>query len=190
MNKIVERFEKLMLSSMLISLLDVIVGIIFLKFTDFTTRINIIILGSLILVHGLFFIIRYVYDGLGNKFFAIDLIMGVVSVILGGFTILNPFGGALTVIGILFCIWLVVNGLEKLYYGYRFMKAQEDIYPLTCFISILMMIMGILTAINPFKTFMLITRLVGIFLICSGVFDAMINLLFRQRAKNILKIFN
>lgn len=190
MNKIVERFEKLMLSSLLISLLDIIVGIIFLKFTDFTMKVNIVILGSLVLVHGLFYVIRYVYDGLGNKFFAIDLIVGVMSVILGIFAIINPFGGALNIIGILFCIWLVVNGIEKLYYGYRFMKAQEDIYPLTSFIAILMIVMGVLAAINPFKTFMLITRLIGLFLICSGVFDAMINMLFRQRAKNIMKIFN
>lgn len=70
------------------------------------------------------------------------------------------------------------------------MKAQEDIYPLTSFIAILMIVMGVLAAINPFKTFMLITRLIGLFLICSGVFDAMINMLFRQRAKNIMKIFN
>ena len=190
MNKIVERFEKLMLSSLLISLLDIIVGIIFLKFTDFTMKVNIVILGSLVLVHGLFYVIRYVYDGLGNKFFAIDLIVGVMSVILGIFAIINPFGGALNIIGILFCIWLVVNGIEKLYYGYRFMKAQEDIYPLTSFIAILMIVMGVLAAINPFKTFVLITKLVGIFLICSGLFDAMTCLLFRKRAKSIIKMFN
>lgn len=189
MDKIVKRFENLMFSSLIMALLDVVVGVIFLVFTDFTAKVNIVILGSLILVHGLFYLIRYIYDGLGNKFFAVDLIMGVAAIILGLFTIFNPFD-ALKVMGILFCVWLVVNGIEKLFYGYKFLKNQEDIYPLTCFIAILMIVMGVLSAINPFKTFVLITRLVGIFVVCSGLFDAMICLLFRKRAKNILKMFN
>lgn len=189
MDRIIKRFKNLMLFSLLTALLDVLVGAIFLVFTDFTAKLNIVILGSLILIHGLYFLIRYIYDGLGNKFFAIDLIIGVASIILGVFTIFNPFS-ALKVMGILFCIWVVLSGIEKLYYGYRFMKNQEEIYPLTCFIGVLLVVMGVLAAINPFKTFVLITKLVGIFLICSGLFDAMTCLLFRKRAKSIIKMFN
>ena len=69
------------------------------------------------------------------------------------------------------------------------MCVQESIYPLTLFIGLLMIIMGIITLINPFKGFMLVTKLIGIFLICSGLLDAMVCNLFRQRAKNILHIF-
>ncbi len=188
MEQVTKRFEKMMIISLIMSLLDVIVGIVFIKCTNFATKMNIVIMGSLILLHGIFFIIRYLYDGLGNKFFAFNLIVGVISVILGLFTIFNPFS-ALKVISIFFCIWLCVNGLEKLYYGYRFMKAKEGIYPLTCVIGFLSIIMGVITVINPFKAFMLITRLIGIFLICSGLLDAMICNLYRQRAKYILEIF-
>lgn len=188
MDKVIKRFEGLMLSSLLMVFLDVIIGILFLKYTELSTQINVIILGSLVLVHGLFYLIRYFYDGLGCKFFAFDLIIGVAAIILGIFTIFNPFS-ALEIMGVMFCIWLVASGIEKIFYGYKFMKAQEDIYPLTCFIGILLILMGILALINPFEGFMLITRLVGLFLICSGIFDGMVCLLFRRRAKQILKIF-
>lgn len=187
MNKIVNRFEKLMFSSFAVSVLDILIGILFILFTDTSTKICIVVLGSLILVHGIFYIIRYVYDGLGTKFFAIDLIVGVAAVILGLFTIFCPLD-ALKFMGILFCVWLIISGIEKLFYAYKFMKANEDIYPLVSFISILTILMGILASFNPFKTFMLITRLVGLFLICSGLFDIMTCMLFRKRAKAILKI--
>ena len=141
MEVITKRFKKLMTISIIMSIIDIIIGLIFINCTDFATKINIIILGSLITIHGLFFLIRYLYDGLGNKFFAIDLIVAIASIILGVFIIFNPFNYiALKVIGIFFCIWLCFNGLEKLYYSYRFMCVQESIYPLTLFIGLLMII--------------------------------------------------
>ena len=57
------------------------------------------------------------------------------------------------------------------------------------FISILMIIMGIVVLINPFSSFMLITKLIGIFTVCYGLFEAMYISLFKKRAKNLLKIF-
>lgn len=188
MEKIIKRFEVMMIVSFIMCFLDVIAGVVFIKCTDLITRLNVIILGSLIVLHGLFYLIRYIYDGLGNKFFAIDLIISVASLILGVFTIFNPFE-ALNVLGPLFGIWMIIYGIEKIYYGYRFMKGMEGSYPLTLFIGIIMVIMGILSMINPFSSFMLITRLVGIFLICSGLLEAMICNLFRQRSRHILTIF-
>ena len=119
MRKITNRFEKMMLISMGVSLIDVIVGVLFIVCTSFSTKVNMVILGATILVHGLFYVIRYLYDGLGKKVFSVDLISGVASIILGVFTIFNTFD-PLSVLGILFCIWLFISGGEKLYYGILF----------------------------------------------------------------------
>ena len=113
MNKVTKRFKSLMLVSFGVALLDIFIGIMFMAFTEFSTKVNMTILGSTVVVHALFFLIRYIYDGLGKKVFAIDLIAGVASLILGLFTIFNPFG-ALDIIGVLFCIWLLIVGAEKL----------------------------------------------------------------------------
>lgn len=188
MNKVTKRFKSLMLVSFGVALLDIFIGIMFMAFTEFSTKVNMTILGSTVVVHALFFLIRYIYDGLGKKVFAIDLIAGVASLILGLFTIFNPFG-ALDIIGVLFCIWLLIVGAEKLYFGIKFMKKQEDIFPLVTFIAILSFVMGLLVLFNPFEMFMLITRLIGLFMICSGLFEIMTCMLFRKRAKYILDMF-
>ena len=69
------------------------------------------------------------------------------------------------------------------------MKKQEDIFPLVTFIAILSFVMGLLVLFNPFEMFMLITRLIGLFMICSGLFEIMTCMLFRKRAKYILDMF-
>jgi uncharacterized membrane protein HdeD (DUF308 family) len=69
------------------------------------------------------------------------------------------------------------------------MKKQEDIYPLVTFISILFLALGVIAFINPFKLFMVISRLVGLFIICAGLLEIMICMLFRKRAKYILNMF-
>ena len=56
-------------------------------------------------------------------------------------------------------------------------------------ITVLFAIMSVLAIINPFKSFMLITRLVSIFLVVGGAFDLMLASLFKKRSKNVLKIF-
>lgn len=188
MNKVIKRFESLMLYSLVMPILDIIVGILFLKFTEFSMKVNITILGVSIILHGLFYFIRYIYDGLGTKVFSFELIVGVMAVILGVFTIFSPFE-AIKSIGIFFCIWLCVRAVNIIYYGILFMKNKQDFSPLTLFIAVLMIVMGILVAFNPFKAFMLVTRLIGVFMICSGLFDGMICFLFRKNAKNILEIF-
>lgn len=188
MTNVTKRFKRLMLTSLGVAVLDIMIGILFIAYTSFSVKMNLIILGALFLVHGLFYLIRYVYDGLGKKVFAVDLIAAVASLILGGFTLLSNFEAA-DIIGVVFCVWLVISGAQKLYFGVKLLKKQDVIYPLVTFISVLFFVMGVIALINPFKSFMLITRLIGIFLVCSGVFEVMTCTLFKRRAESILDMF-
>ena len=56
-------------------------------------------------------------------------------------------------------------------------------------ITLLFVVMGVLSIINPFKSFMIVTRLISIFLVVGSVFELMSASLFKRRSKNILKIF-
>lgn len=188
MDLIIKRFYKMMYISMFAVLLDIFMGVILLVFPDMASKMAIVLVGSLIVIHGLFYLIRYIYDGLGSRVFSVDLITGVAAVILGLFTIFNPFN-AITVIGILFGIWLLVRGLEKLYYSIIFISHHDDLAPIFIMISLLIILMGILVMINPFESFMLVTRLAGIFLICDGLFELMTCRLFQRKSKDIIKLF-
>ena len=188
MEKVLKRFNLMLNFSILMLVLDIVVGVLFVLVADLSTKIVTIMLGMLIFIHGLFSLLRYVYDGLGNRIFFVDLISFVAYIILGIFTVFNPYG-TLEVLGILFGIKLLITGLEKVYYGIKFMRSHEEIYPLILIISILLVVSGILSIVNPFESFMLITKVVGIFMICSALFNAMFYMLLKKRAKNVLDLF-
>jgi uncharacterized membrane protein HdeD (DUF308 family) len=188
MNKVTERFNKMMFASMGIFALDILVGLLFFVCDTFTDRVSCVILGSLILVHGLFFMIRYIYDGLGRKVFALDVIFGVAAIIFGLFTIFVPTEFISNYL-LLFGIGLCILGLEMFSHGIVFMKKREEIFPLVTSTGVLIIIMGIVAIINPFKDFVLTFRLVTYFAVATGVFGCSCSNLFKRRTRAILDMY-
>jgi len=188
MNKVVERFNKLMNISIIMIILDIVVGAILLFYTEMASNIAMVIMGTLMVVHGLFCFINYFYDGLASRFFKIELYMGIIFLLLGILVILHPTT-AIDFLGVGVGIWLFVSGCENLFYTSRFWKSNEEIAPLILFISVVAIIMGISTIFNPFSKFMLITKLVGLFTIANGALNIVKTILYKKRAKEILKIF-
>ena len=188
MNKVAQRFKKMMFASMGIFLLDIIVGILFFMYPEFSTKVYSVIIGALILIHGLFYLIRYIYDGLGKKVFNVDVIFGVAAIILGIFSIFNPMDG-LTIYLLLFGIGICIIGLEMLCYGVMFMKKHEETFPLITLMSILVIVMGSLAIINPFEDFILTSRLVSYFAIATGLLGCLYSNLFKRRANAILDMY-
>lgn len=188
MNKVTERFKKMMLASMGIFCLDILVGISFLMFDTFTNRVCCVILGALLLVHGLFYLIKYIYDGFGKKVFAIDIVFGVAAVILGLFTMFAP-DELISSYLLLYGIGLCVRGLEMMCYGVFFIKKHEETYPIITLTALLVIIMGVLAIINPFNQFILTLRLVCYFSIATGLFGCMYSNLFKRRTRAILDMY-
>ena len=189
MNKVVERFNKLLNISFIMIILDILVGILFISKPELSNKVALITIGSLIIVHGLYNLINFFYDGLGNPFFKIELLSGLINLVLGIAIILNPIN-TINILGIGFGLWLLVNGLEVAYYTYKFLKSNEEIAPLILFVSVASIIMGIIVMINPFSSFMVITKLIGLFIVANGGINIIRVILYKKRAKNLLKIFD
>ncbi|MGN1338490.1 MAG: DUF308 domain-containing protein [Candidatus Coprovivens sp.] len=188
MDKIVERYYKMMNISVFMYIFDIIVGALLIYYADLAIKIYAVVLGSLMLIHGLFDLIRYLYDGLGNRIFNSDVTMAVSSIIFGLFTIFYTFE-SINLIGVIFGIWLIVYSFQKSYYLFVLVKNNEEIFPLVGFITLLDFIMGVLVIINPFDSFIIVTKLIGYFSIASSLLNVMYCLLFKKRAKQLLKMF-
>ena len=168
--------------------LDLIAGGLFLFYADIASTVAVVVLGCLILVHGIFALIDYFYVGMLFNFLKYKYIPGIILILLGLFVIINPVS-AINLVGVGAGLWLLVVGAESLVYAIRLWSYKEDIASLILFISICAILMGVLVIINPFEEFMLITKLVGIFIIANGVLDIVKILLFKKRSKNIIKVF-
>ncbi len=189
MGKIKERFNKVLNISFLIIALDVVVGILFITHPDISNKVSLMIIGSLTIVHGLYSLINYFYDGLGSGFFKAEFLTGIISVILGIIIVLNPIT-TINILAIGFGLWLILNGIETGYYTMVFWKHNEEIAPLILFVSVASAIMGVLIIINPFKSFMLVTKLIGLFIIANSCINIIRLVLYKKRAENLLKMFN
>ena len=176
MGKVEKRFGTLMYISLIFVLINI------------ATSIITVVIGSLILIHGIFYLIKYLYDGLGRKVFANSVIIAVICIVLGIFTIFNPFK-TITALGIMYGIYLLSVALNNGLYAWKMFKSGEEIYPLLTIMTIFDLIMAVLVMTNPFDSFMLISRLIGLFAICSGLFNGLVAMLFRKRAKSILNLY-
>lgn len=193
MEKVVKRFGKVINVSMLSLIVDILIGALLLFLSDeFAFNSNFVVVGVLMLVKGLASLIRYVYDGLGNKFFLFDLFTGIIGVVLGLFTCLSPFIKDLTLeysnLGLLFGIYMISYALSKLYYAFIFKKMNEDIYPLVFMTGLLFFIIGLICIFNPLHSF--VAYLIGVLIIAYGVLELNYYMLLRKKAKNIIKYFD
>ena len=190
MEVIERRFKKFQLFSMIVSVFSFVIGLIFLGFEKrLMVEIYKPVIGSLVVISGLFSLVKYFYDGLANDVYKFEIVNGIALLILGAFILLGEYENLYKVIGLFFGLYYLLNGLMKGFYTFKFLKNNEEIYPLFLIITILTIVMGILSIFNPFGSFMLITRLISVFLVFGSVLELMAASLFRKRSKYILKIF-
>lgn len=188
MEKVVARFNRIMNISIVMVGFDIIVGLFLFFEASFVTKVNAVLLGSLLLIHGFFQLIRFFYDGVGKKFFFADLLLSIVGIVAGLFSIFNP-NETITIVAILFGVWMLFYGLERLYYAICLMKEKEEIFPLLLIISLLITVMGILIITYPFRAFILLTKLIGLFVLVMSVLDVMTYSLYKKRNKVLLELF-
>ena len=189
MKKQANRFKKILNYSFLLEIVDVVVALLLIFYTSFSIKICAVIMGALLVVHGLFSLIKFFYDGLASRVFGLDLAVGVSGIILGLFMMFNSFK-TLSFLGSLFAVWLILIGLHRLFYGIKLIKIDDEIYPLICMIGILIVIMGCIVLFNPFETFMLVTKLIGIFTLVNTALEIMTIRLYKKRSEVLLDLFD
>ena len=188
MNRAVKNFNNLLNISFLMIALDVLVGCFLIFYTDIATTVATVVSGCLVLVHGIFALIDYFYVGMFFNFMKYRFIPGILLALLGIVMIISPTY-FISLLGVGIGIWLLSVGVESLFYSYRLWQNKEEIYTLILFIGLCSLVMGVLTVINPFSRFMLLPKLVGIFVVANGILNIVQILLFKKRSKNIIKVF-
>ena len=188
MKKLRILFNKVVVGSILESLIYAIFGLFLIIKTDAATDFLVRSFGFVLLISGLFSVIRFLFRKLALKIFNVSILNALIKIILGFIVIIKP----LLVTNLLFVsigLVLLINGLIKLYYAFNFYNSKEEIWALIGMLAIGLIIMGGSLIINPFNQGVLLTRMAGMFIICYAVFDTMQWLLFRKRSKELLLLF-
>lgn len=164
MEEIKKGMNKIFNASIVTSVVILVLGIFLFIQPDTIIHMISIILGGIILIPGITTLIDY----LKNKYQP-SLITGVVTIIIGLILIVNTKLVA-SILPFILGIYFVVNGINRLQYALSLKK--QNIHCTTSLVfSILIILCGILFIINPFEGALVITKVMGIFMILYAALD-------------------
>jgi len=155
--------------------------------TGSTTVIS-VAFGILLVVIGIYNIIKYIFNMNNGPFFVVDITYGILSIIAGIFIITNPLSLA-SILTIGLGIWLVASAAFKGALVIQLRKFKEVTWVFSLVVSILTLIIGIVIIINPFSTALVLTTFVGILMCVYSAIDFVQQILFRHRVKEFIEIF-
>ncbi len=181
-------FNALTLGAIALDILIFILGAYFIAKP--TTSANIIgyVFGILLIIVGIYNIIKFIVNMGTNKFFLIEIISGILTILAGVFMVYNPFSLAnITTIGV--GIWLIISATIKGAIALQFKKFNEETWMLSLIIAVITLILGILIIVNPFESYIVLAVYVGVMVCVYAAMDIVQQILFRKRVKEIVKIF-
>ncbi len=186
MKKMEERFNKILLIEMGFSLLYAILGLIIFLKSEIANTIAGVLIGIFFLLTGLIQIYTFI-DKNKIKLFKTNLIIGIINIILGLFLMFNPLK-MLNILNISLGIALLIDGINKLLLFYNLKKVGEEAKKIIFVSTLLLIFMGIMIIINPFRT-LVITKTVGIFIMLYNIINLNDLVLLKKRSKKFLKNF-
>ena len=176
-------FEKLMWTEVVISLAIIIIGVICLLHPEISVQAVGVLFGLGIIAFGIFNL-RCYKKAREIPLFRFHLIYGIIAIILGVITVLNPFifSKAIT---LFLGLWLIYIALVKIDLALRLKILSERSWLILLVAAALEIFMSILIFINPFSH-LVITQVVGTYLVLCGVLNISNIILAKNRAYDFL----
>lgn len=179
-------FRKIMWIEIAISVVLILIGVIFLIWPGISVQVLSILFGIIILASG----IMNIYGYMKRKNFPIfkfHLVYGILSVILGILTIINPFTFS-QVVTVFIGVWMLYLAIVKIDLSLRLKTINESSWSLLLVSAILEIFMSILIFINPFSN-LVVTQVAGAYFILSGILNCTDAVLTKNRAIDFMDNF-
>lgn len=184
-------FRERILSSVVSALVCMAIGIIFLVFPDSIISWTCRLIGGILLLFGVFYVLRFFADKTRLSYFQIDLLLGILLVVIGIWMLATP-AVVLTFIQYIFGVLIVVHGIVDIQGSLHLWKKNVKNWYWSLALGGLTLLLGILVMANPFEAFETLVILIGCVLIYDGISDMFIlfcfgSLLRREKKDRIMQ---
>lgn len=149
----------------------IVFGLSLLIWPGQTTGLILNFIGGLLMVCGIFRIIRYFAKSRHTAVYNMDLGIGSTLAFIG-LMIYVLKGFLLSLVPVIIGIILLVSGLIKLQAALDFRRMGVLRWRLQLITSIISAVMGAVILLNPFGTALLMTRVIGAAILIEGAQDA------------------
>lgn len=163
-------FKKLSQISTITSIIFIVVGIFLFLKPETTLSLISYILGLIILANGIMNLIRYFSNQERNNLYDFGFISGIMGVVIAIIFISQP-NMIVSIIPLILGIWILINGIVKLQFAMNLRNYQNSNWIRSVVISGINVFLGIILVLNPFGGAVVLTRIIGAFLIVYAILD-------------------
>ena len=167
-------------SAVLESLAVLILGILFIAWPDTMVTVISYIVGAIFIVKGSFQVINYFVEKGQRDFFNNNLLIGVISILIG-IAALTIGENIANVFRIIIGIWMIYEALVRINTSIKLHAAGIPIWKYVLILALVVMVLGI------FVTFNDVTTVIGWMMIIAGVVGILGDVLFIQQVNNVVE---
>ena len=179
-------YRKMLNFSIFIELLILIAGCSIFFIKDLEVKTVGYICGGIFIAYGINSLSKFLKKN-GAKLYRYNWLFALIHFALGLLIILVPYT-VNSFVSVIFGVYLIVVGSNKVNYAIWFKIADDSSWFLTMFIAIMLIAFGFLVIVNPFANLTLM-ELIGLFTILSSIIDLTDTIMIKRRAERIIKLF-
>lgn len=174
------------LQSVLIAILFILLGLVLAINPLGVTRTICFTIGSIILGTGVVFIIVYLVSDFKDNIKKNKLVIGIILLILG-IVFFVAYRVIMTGIPTVLGVMIFINGLGKLQTALDARRINKDKSLWLIIVAIAIILLGAFLVFNPLGASKLALRVIGIFLMISGITDIVSFVILNKKIKNHIK---
>lgn len=183
----IKKLNSFINSSICISIMFIIIGIIMVIMPKMSLEILGVILSVILIINGVILMITDIK--LNNNFIPVDMLpASILSILLGIMMLIYPNILSI-IIPLMLGTWFIMTSIFKIRLTLYLSKIQNTPWLLLMLISILSIVCGFILILNPIDSSVAITLFIGIVIIVYAISDIINMIVLKRNIKNIAKYF-
>lgn len=145
------------------------------------------VLGGIIIAIGVLAIIKFISNDHSDVSNQLNIIYGIICIISGIFFIEKPevIG---SIIPLVMGVGIIISSSLKIQQSFNFKNMNSSYFFWSFLTALLSLICGVILLFNPFKGAVLITRIIGIFLVIYAALDICNAIIFQKGSSLSVKV--
>lgn len=183
----IKKLNSFINSSICISIMFIIIGIIMVIMPKMSLEILGVILSVILIINGVILMITDIK--LNNNFIPVDMLpASMLSILLGIMMLIYPNVLSI-IIPLMLGTWFIMTSIFKIRLTLYLSKIQNTPWLLLMLISIFSIVCGFILILNPIDSSVAITLFIGIVIIVYAISDIINMIVLKRNIKNIAKYF-
>lgn len=177
-------FKKIYRMSLISSIVFLIFGLLLIFQTESIIKTVSIIIGSILLIIGIFPIVNYFRNRDQGILSSAGLLYGIFSAVAGIVIIVNN-NLLLTIVPVLAGVWMIINSVNKIQIAMELRDNKISSWLISFIFAIIILIVATLLIIYPARGAIIVSRTVGIFIVIYSILDIADSVLIKLKGKQV-----